>query len=214
MDLSARQLRTGLRSPTGLARQMRLARATPIDPDTPRSAQRLWMNASIRRYEDQGRVVEVLLNDYDRRTSCAKRRDTAASEIANGRIMLARFASLDLGEPAPSRIQMKPVAVDALGIRISMGVDLAYQTPDGWVVRHLLTDSEITRLGHLRLYATAAALHFEGRPDGGRVVRVELWLLRYQDRVVGWPRSLPEASIPSLAARLDEIARGAAGQAA
>ena len=128
--------------------------------------------------------------------------------------MLERFAKLDADEPAPSRYQVRPVPVAVLGTLITMGADLVYETPEGHVIRQLITDSEITRPEHLRLYATAVALHFEGRPGGGPVSRIDLWLLRYDDRTVRWPRSILEATIPRLAVRLEEIARGGAGQAA
>jgi hypothetical protein len=152
--------------------------------------------------------------DYAERTGRAKRRDTAVSEINNGKVMLERFARLDADEPAPSRFQLKPMPVDVLDTVISMGADLVYETPEGYVIRQLITDSEITRPEHLRLYATAVALHFEARPAGGPVSRVDLWLLRYEDRTVTWTRSALEATVPRLAVRLQEIARGAAGQAA
>jgi hypothetical protein len=214
MELSARQLRTGIRSPATLARQLRAEWIAPIDPDTPRSPQRPWMDASIRRYQGGGRQAAVLLGDYAERTGRAKRRETAASEIKNGKTMLERFARLDADEPAPSRFQLRPVPVDVLGTLVSMGGDLVYETAEGYVIRQLITDSEITRPEHLQLYATAAALHFEARPGGGPVSRVDLWLLRYEDRTATWSRSSVEATVPRLAIRLEEIARGAEGQAA
>jgi hypothetical protein len=172
------------------------------------------MDASIARYFKKDRAVEVLLADYDDRTGRSERRETAASEIMNGRKMLRRFAALDRLQAVPSRVQMRPTRVEVLGHGLIMGVDLAYETSTGWILRHLITDDEIHRSEHLRLYATAAALHFEGRSDGGDVARVEIWLLRYDGRVAGWPRSLIETSIPRLATRLAEIARGASGQVA
>lgn len=214
MVLSARQLRTGIRSPAALARQLRAEWIKPIDPDTPRSPQRPWIDASIKRYEEGGRKPGVLLADFVERTGRAKRRDTAASEIGNGKKMLERFARLDAAEPAPSRFQLRPTPGDVLGTVISMGADLVYETPEGHVIRQLITDSEITRPEHLKLYATAVALHFEGRPGGGPVSRVDLWLLRYDDRTVTWTRSALEATVPRLEVRLAAIARGAEGYAA
>ncbi len=214
MDLSARQLRTGIRSPGVLARELLKAQIAPVPPDTPRSPQRPWMDASLRRYFERQRDPSVLLADYERRTAESKRRESAASEIANGRKMLERFLALDQPQVDPTRFQMKPVQVELSGHRVLMGADVAYQTLDGWIVRHLITDEEIRQIDHLRLYATAAALHFEGRPDGGPVAAVEIWLLRYDRRVVGWPRSILQLWVPRLAVRLDEIARGASSQAA
>lgn len=214
MELSARQLRTGIRSPGVLARQLRAEWLAPIDPDTPRSPQRPWIDASIRRYEEGGRKPAVLMADYAERTGRAKRRDTAASQVANGKRMLERFAKLDAEEPAPSRYLVRPAPANVLGTVISMGADLVYETEEGCVIRQLITDAEITRTQHLRLFATAVALHYEARPGGCSVSRVELWLLRYERRTLTWSRSVLEATVSRLATRLDEIARGAEGQAA
>lgn len=214
MELSARQLRTGIRSPAVLVRQLRAEWIAPIDPDTPRSPQRPWIDASIRRYQAGGRKADVLMADYAERTGRAKRRDTAASEIANGKTMLERFARLDADEPTPTRFQLPRTPVDVLGTVTSMGADLVYETDEGFVIRQLITDMEITRPEHLGLYATAVALHFEGRPGGGPVSRVDLWLLRYENRTLTWSRATLEATVPRLAIRLEEIARGAEGRAA
>lgn len=214
MDLTARQLRTGIRSPAALARQLRLERLTPIPEDTPRSPQRPWIEASLRCYFDAGRDRDRLLADYADRTKRSKRRDSAASEIANGRMMLERFAELDRSQADPTRVFLKPTRATVMGHGVTMGIDVAYQTPEGWVLRHILTDDEIRRTEHVRLYAAATALHFEGRPDGGDVARVEVWMLRVERGVAGWPRALLGRLTSSLATRLDEIAAGASGQAA
>lgn len=214
MDLTARQLRTGIRSPAALGRQLRLERQAPIPEDTPRSPQRPWIEASLRCYFDAGRDRDRLFGDYTDRTNRSKRRDSAASEIANGRMMLGRFADLDRSQADPTRVFLKPTRVTVMGHGITLGIDVAYQTPEGWVIRHILTDDEIRRIEHVRLYATATALHFEGRPDGGDVARVEVWMLRFERGVAGWPRSLLGRLTSSLATRMDEIAAGASGQAA
>ena len=134
--------------------------------------------------------------------------------INNGKKLLERFVRLDVDEPPPSRFQLRPTPVTILGTVISMGADLVYETSGEFVIRHLITDSEITRPDHLRLYGTALALHFEARPGGGPVSRVDLWLLRYENRAVTWTRTILEATAPRLAVRLDEIVRGAEGHAA
>lgn len=206
--LTARQVRIAIRSPGALARQLGLERLAPIDPDTPRSPQRQWISASIRRYVARGRDPRVLIEDYDARTPRAKRRETAASEIANGRLMLARFATLDQAEPMPTLVGVRrPMPVDVLGTTISMGSDLAYRSDDGWHLRHLITDREITRPEHLLLYATASALQFEGRIDGGPVTGVEVWMLRDDDRRLMWDRPSLAEAVGRLAVRPKEIAR-------
>jgi hypothetical protein len=128
--------------------------------------------------------------------------------------MLERFAALDEAQSAPTLVGLRQVAVVVLGMRVAMGVDLAYKSDVGWHLRHLITDHEITRSEHLRLYATASALHFEGRSSGGPVTSVDVWMLPYDDRRLLWDRETLGDTVGRLAARLDEIARGAAGQAA
>lgn len=95
-----------------------------------------------------------------------------------------------------------------------MGADLAYETDMGWIIRQLLTDDEIRRIDHLRMYAAATALHFEASSGQERVARVELWMLRYDGRIAGWPRTLLDRNTPALGRRMDEMAIGASGQVA
>lgn len=211
---SARQVRTGIRSSSALLRELRLQAIAPIPPDTPRSPQRPGLEASLRRYFDSGRDAAVLLADFQKRTQGWKRRDAAASEIANALRMLERFAVLDRRWPNPTRVLMKPVKADVLGHVLSMGADLLYELPEGWMVRQILTDLEIRRTEHMRMTGAASAIHFEGRVYGGPVSRVEICHLRFDDRVVGWPRSLLERTSATLATRLDEIAAGVSNQAA
>jgi hypothetical protein len=64
----------------------------------------------------------VLLDDYGSRTWRAKRRDTAASQIANGRLMVARFTTLDQDEPMP-RSQAGVVSVTYDFTRTGSGVN-------------------------------------------------------------------------------------------
>jgi hypothetical protein len=168
----------------------------------------------LRRYFDAGRDMDRLLADYLERTGRLKRRDTARTEIENGRIMLVRFAELDRSEADPTYFLREATPVTVLGHEITMGIDVAYQVPEGWVLRHLLTDDEIRRIDHLRLYAAATALHFEGRPDGGEVSRVEVWMLRFERGIAGWPRSLLGRVMSSLETRMAEIAAGGSSQAA
>lgn len=214
MDLIARQLRTGIRSPAALARERLRQQIAPTPPDTPRSAQRKWIDAAVRRYLANGRDVAVLLGFYDERTGKSKRRETAATEIANGRRMLARFAEWDVKQPAPDDAQLPQRAATVLGHSITMGIDLVYKRASGSRLLLLITDREIRRIEHLRLYATAAALHYEARADGGAVDRVDIWVLAYKPTYAGWPRALLGRSVVALERKLDEIARAGLGQAA
>jgi hypothetical protein len=172
------------------------------------------MDAAIRRYYGAKRDEATLVRDYDARTGRSSRREAAATEIANGRHMLERFMDLERGRPDPTRIQVDRTRVEIFGHGLIMGVDLAYETPRGWNLVALITDDEIRRPEHLQLYATALALHWEVRPDGGRVASVELWLLRGNRGALVWPRAMLERTVPALRVRLAEIERGAPGQAA
>jgi hypothetical protein len=167
----------------------------------------------MRRYFAADRDPVRLLADYLERTSRSMRHETAASEIANGRRMLERFLELERPLREPTLVLGRPQPVMVLGHWLTMGFDLAYRTPEGWDLRHILSDDEIRRAEHLRLYAAAAATHFEGRSDGGPVARVEIWALRLQPGVAGWPRSLLAGMTPDLERRLAEMAAGASGQA-
>lgn len=172
------------------------------------------MEAALRPYFKLGRNADVLLSDYDARVLRSSRRTTAAREFANGRSMLERLVALDRPQPDPTRVLLGKVQTSVLGHGLTMGVDWARQTDSGWVIRQWLSDDEIRRTDHVKLYAAATALHFAARPDGGPVDRVEIWLLRFVGRVAGWPTSLLDRMTSSLASRLDEIAAGASGQAA
>jgi hypothetical protein len=214
MDLTSRDLRIGIRSPEALASQRRREALNPTPKGTPRNPQRAFIDASIGEYFRGGRDPDILLAAYERRTGKSKRRESAATEIANGRTMLERFLVLDHHKDDPSRFHLRPEFVEVLGHRIKMGVDMAYDTPAGAALALVITDEELRRTEHLRLFATAAMVHFQDRPDGGRVAQVEVWLLKWDQRLVRWPRQLLENSIPRLADRLEEIARGASGRAA
>jgi hypothetical protein len=172
------------------------------------------MDAAIRRYYGAKRDEATLFTNYDARTSRSSRHITAATEIANGRRMLERFADLERGRPDPTRTQVDRTRVEIFGHGLIMGVDLAYETPRGWNLVALLTDDEIRRPEHLELYATALALHWEGRSDGGRAASVELWLVRGNRGALAWPRAVLERTVPALRVRLTEIEQGAPGQAA
>ena len=214
MELTPRQLRIGIRSPQALAKAILRARIASIPPDTPRSAQRRWMDASIRRYFGDRRKEATLFADYDDRTGRSKRHESAATEIAHGRHMLERFAALDREQPDPTIVQAPRARVEIFGHTLVLDMDLAYRTPHGWNLVSILTDDEIRRPEHLQLYATALALHWERRPDGGPVASVELWLLKGNRGSLTWPRAVLRRSVKDLHVRLDDIARGAPGQAA
>jgi hypothetical protein len=214
MDVTARQLRTGLRSPRALARLLREAEEHPIPPDTPRSNQRRQIVAALRHYFASDRDPAKLLADYDKRTSESKRKVKPVTEIANGRRMLLNFVALDEDQPPPTKYLMPAVRVKLFRIGVTMSVDIAIESSDGWVLRQVITDQELVRPEQLRLYATAVAMHFEGRPDGGPVARVDLLLVRRAGRMVTWNRAFLRTSEPRLATRCEQIRSGGADVAA
>lgn len=212
VTLTDRQFRTGLRSPLVLARSLRQAALVPVAPDTPRSPQGPAIRAELARYFGRGRTGSLAAS-FDKRVAKWDRRDVLAMQIRNARGMLVRFQDADSVEPSPDQIAIPREARDLFGVPVSLGVDLAYRTPDGWLLRQLLIDDEIVTTAAVRLYAVATALHFEARYAEDRVARVEVWDLRREGRRPGWPRRWLEAYVPDLGRRVEAI-RNALGSMA
>lgn len=202
--LTDRQLRIGLRSPIALARGLRRAEAMPIRPDTPRSPQGKAIRAEINGYFASGRT-RSLPESFDARVSKWKRRETAATEIANARRMLERFQAFERDEGNPTEFGIAKSAIRIFGLDLELGVDVAYETSAGWVLRQFLVDDEIVRLAQIRLYALATAIHFEARRPGAKVARVEVWDLRRDNVRPGWERRWLEGYVPDLQRRFEAI---------
>jgi hypothetical protein len=215
VDLTSRQLRTGIRSPDVLVREIHRQARGPAEPNTPHSPQRPGIEAALRRYFDGGRVPDTLRSDFESRVARWKRRDSAASEINNARQMLERFLRLDRAENDPLRVFMVPERCDVLGVGVALGYDLVYEVEHGILIRQLLTDSEIRRTEHLRLYAAAIAIHYTSRNLPSPLTRVQIWYLRYEHRIAGWPAALLLGRpARDLSKRLGAISRGLSGWAA
>lgn len=212
VTLTDRQFRIGLRSPSVLARSLRKAALVPIAPDTPRSPQGPAVRAELARYFARGRTGS-LAESFDKRVAKWDRRDALATQIRNARGMLVRFQDADVSEPSPDRIAIPREARELFGVPISLGVDLAYRTQDGWLLRQLLIDDEIVTTDARRLYAVATWLHFEARTPDESVARVEIWDLRRDGRRPGWPRRWLQAYVPELGRRVEAI-RSAIGSMA
>jgi hypothetical protein len=204
VDFTARQVRLGIRNPGTAAREISRQLGAGPDESIRRSPQRPTFEAALRRYFAAGRNPAVLLADYDRRWERAKRRESAASAFREGRRMAAYFAEQDQMGSAPLRALDPATRRDIGGHALRMGHDLVYRSDEGLVLRQLLTDSDVTRIEHLRLYATACLLHFEA--SGKELARLEIWQLRFRG-VMGWPRWLLTRQVPALRNRLDEVAR-------
>lgn len=187
-----------------LARSLRKAAIVPVAPDTPRSPQGPAVRAELARYFSRGRTGS-LADSFDKRVAKWDRRNVLATQIRNARGMLVRFQDADSLEPSPDRIAIAREARDLFGVPVSLGVDLAYATPDGWLLRQLLIDDEIVTTAAIRLYAVATALHFEAGSPADRVARVEVWDLRRDGRRPGWPRRWLQAYVPDLGRRVEAI---------
>lgn len=214
LHLSGPQLRLGIRAPDQLVRLLRDLALHPIPPDTPRSAQRPGIEASLRVYFEGTRDGAALLREFAERTSKWKRRDTATAEIANATKMLEQFAEWDKSQPEPESVFHKAVGADVLGHEITMGHALVHTLPSGAVLlRQLLTDDTHGRSEDRRLYATASLLHFQAVNPTRPVERVDVWHLRFGSRL-SWPDSLLLRQAPELQRRLRLVERGLADAAA
>jgi hypothetical protein len=210
MDFTARHLKLAIRNPAAAARSIS-AEAVAAGSPIRRSPQRPTFEAAVRRYFAAGRDASVLLADYDRRWARAERRESADSAFRTGRQMAERFATLDHLSPAPEQTSVPSVSRPILGHNIRLGHDVVLRSAEGLVLRQLLTDSDITRSEHLRLYAVASLLHFE--VEGAELARVEIWQLRFH-KEFGWPRWALIRQAPVLRERCDEVARHLAQDAA
>lgn len=92
-----------------------------------------------------------------------------------------------------------------------LGYDVMCGDAGGVVIRQLLTDSDIRRDAHLRLYAAACLLHYEA--GGGHVERVDVWRLPF-GKEFSWPRWVLVRLAPALRVRMDEIAQALSEEAA
>jgi hypothetical protein len=164
----------------------------------------LVFEASLRAHLNGGRNPGAMLADYDKRWSKAERRETAYSAFAAGRLMAERFLALDARSAAPLMSLQKPGERVVLNHLVRLNHDLVYGTESGLVLRQLLTDSDLRRSEHLRLYAVASLLHFEAA--GAPLAAVEVWQLRFRKQFT-WPRFLLLRLQSSLALQLDLVAR-------
>jgi len=213
IELSEHQLYTGIRNPTVLARQI-LAQATSPTPErTPRSPQRPLFKAVVRRYFKGGRLSARARVDLEARIQKAKRRERLASQFANCRTMIGLFLSWDAKMPSPVRYVIEPTPADVLGWTIRVGHDHLSDSPDGLVLRQLVTDGSIMRAEHLRLFAVASLLHYEAANPGVELAAVEVWQLRAGKRFT-WTRRVLRRLIPDLGMRLGQLAAALADDAA
>jgi hypothetical protein len=205
MLFSARTLRVAIRSPTAAVKHLAMERHHPVSEDTPRNPQRPMLEAALRAYFRSGRAPGALLEDFDRRWSKAKRRDTAHVTFSNGRRMAEWFLALDAKATDPLRALDHVSEQMVLGHRLLLSHDLLSQAPEGLILRQLLTDEDIRRDEHLRLYAVACLLHFEaGSPLP--LARVDVWQLRARKQFT-WPRFLLLRQAAVLGGRLDSVAQ-------
>lgn len=173
---------------------------------TPHSPQRAWIEASLRRYYAAQRSPDALIGDYQRRTASKGTSASKRSEIRNGEAMLQAFLTLEEPEPTP-RIAMHPRSDQlVVGHLISMGHDLIYEQPDGYMIREVWTDGVVREPGERQLLRATSLLHAEQVFGEGRVVFLEAWQLRLGliDRI---DRAEAVSTAPALKRLLDEVAR-------
>lgn len=206
MRFTAGDLRGSIADPTPTIRRLRDALSPSGTPaDTPRSPQRQWIEASLRRYYRRGRNPDILIGDYQARTAGKGSNRGKATEIANGETMLLALLALDEPQPAP-RVAMQPrTNQPVVGHTLSMGHDLVYERPDGYLVREIWTDGVVRRPEHRRLMQAASLLHADELFGRGRVQGLEVWHLRFGLAETMTRREAYELA-PTLRAVLDDIA--------
>jgi hypothetical protein len=206
MRFTAGDVRGSIADPIPTIRRLREAihsRGAPAD--TPRSPQRQWIEASLRRYYRRGRNPDVLIGDYQARTAGKGSSRGKATEIAHGEGMLLSFLALDEPEPAPRVAMQARTNQPVVGHTLSMGHDLIYERPDGYLVREIWTDGVVRRTEHRRLMQAASLLHADELLGRGRVQGIEVWHLRL-GLVETMTREEAYELAPSLRAVLDDIA--------
>ena len=120
--------------------------------------------------------------------------------------MLRAFLGMDEPEPTP-RIAMYPRSDQlVVGHTISMGHDLIYERPDGYLIREVWTDGVVREARQRQLMRAASLLHADQVFGAGRVVALETWHLRLGliDRMT---RDEAISLAPQLKRLLDGIAR-------
>jgi hypothetical protein len=203
---TAGDLRGSIADPIPTIRRLREAlRPGSAPTDTPRSPQRQWIEASLRRYYRASRNPDILIGDYQARTDGKGSSRGKATEIANGEGMLLSFLALDEPEPTPRIAMQTRTNQPVVGHTISMGHDLVYERPDGYLVREIWTDGVVRRLDHRRLMQAASLLHADQLLGRGRVQELEVWHLRF-GFVEAMRREEAYELAPSLRAVLDNIA--------
>jgi len=205
MLFTARVLRIAIRSPAAAVKHLAAERRYPVSQDTPRSPQRPIFDAALRTHFRAGRGPGALLDDFDRRWSKAKRRDSASATLNNGRRMAERFLALDAKAGDPLRALDPVTEQTVLGHQLRLPHDLVYEAPEGLILRQLLTDHDIRRDEHLRLYALACLAHFEAG-SGLLLASVDVWQLRVRKQC-SWPRFLLLRQSAVLGERLDSVAQ-------
>lgn len=120
--------------------------------------------------------------------------------------MLRYFLGLEEPEPTP-RIAMHPRSDHlVLGHVVSMGHDLIYERPDGYLVREIWSDGVVRQSRQLHLMRVASLLHAEQVFGEGRVRELDTWHLRLglTDRLT---RDEAISFVPDLKRLLDCVAR-------
>lgn len=161
-----------------LISRLRATRQATSPASTPRSPQRQWIEASLRRYYAANRNPDALIADYRARTAGKGTSPSKRAEIANGEGMLNAFLTIEEPEPAPRIAMLARSDQLVAGHIVAMGHDLVYELPDGYLIREVWTDGVIRRPNDRLLVLAASLLHAEQVLGEGRVRRAEAWQLR------------------------------------
>ncbi len=178
MRFTAGDLRGSIAAPESTVARLRASLTGGAPENVPRSPQRQWIEASLRRYYLSQRNPDVLIGDYHARTAGKGTSASKRTEIANGEAMLQEFLTLEEPEPTPRIAMHRRSDQRVAGHVVSMGHDLVYERPDGYLVREVWTDGVVRRPEDRQLLAAATLLHAEQLLGERRVPLLEIWQLR------------------------------------
>ena len=204
MRFTAGDVRAAIATPQALVERLAARSASP--EATPRSAQRLWIEACLRSYFRSRRSPDVLISEYRRRTFGKGRTAAQRTQIANGEEMLQTFLTWEESEPEPHVAMHPRTDRVVLGHTLSMPHDLVYELGDGYLLREVWTDGFVRSDRDRKLLAAASLAHADAVFGLGRIQVVEAWQLRSEIKMA-WPRRQLEQSFSVLRQRLDEIER-------
>lgn len=206
MEIRGSQLRALLRDSTRYVE----AAQKPAVEQTGGSPQRPMLEACLRSYYRAGRLGSVAFEDLARRVSrsTSERREANAATV---RSMLIRFLAWDSHEADPEDYFPTPRTASIGAHSVALAPSLTYRLGNGYLVRHVWTESDFSlRRPYTRLTAAAYLAHADVIHGAGTVRQLEFWHVR-KGEVTGWQARELRRHVPSLISVLDAVAASLGG---